>query len=431
MKMQRDVKKGLVTLTLILWCSLAFGVAAQAFSGTPTLSINIPTVKLTDIPVTEATGSNTVDIPWIAQYIAGLYRYSVGFAAMIGTVMIVIGGFQYLTGGGDASRVMAGKQRIADAVIGMLLVSGSYVILSTVNPDLVSLNSLQILLTKRRVMAQDQNTLNKTTLQTADAPVGTAPGTGGPSGSPGVMKENFASCPFPLTEEGSYSRQGPGYNDWKVTPGKDPRLTKDARRNAFIEKVKPFATGTTQEKLLKIAEAAMKCGVHFGSCGGTAGAIYALAGVGDPKCLNSDGECRNHEKAKIVVGIPSGAPLRKVLCSHKERCCKQYKACNIDNTGCVEDKSAAIQKVSADLANKHPGYPDSWANQLQPGDIIWVYNANADCGGQHSAMFMGWQGNYAQVIQGAWAHNAYGGRICVKKGCGASQQAITQIFRAP
>lgn len=72
------------------------------------------------------------------NYIAVLYRYMIGLAGTAAVVMIVYGGFLYLLGSA-MSDVGKGKQIIQDAIIGLLLVLGSYTILSTVSPNTLSL----------------------------------------------------------------------------------------------------------------------------------------------------------------------------------------------------------------------------------------------------------------------------------------------------
>ncbi len=72
------------------------------------------------------------------NYIAVLYRYVIGLAGTAAVVMIVYGGFLYLLGSAT-SDVGKGKQIIQDAIIGLLLVLGSYTILATVNPNTLSL----------------------------------------------------------------------------------------------------------------------------------------------------------------------------------------------------------------------------------------------------------------------------------------------------
>lgn len=74
----------------------------------------------------------------IAQYIALWYRYLIGISVIAAIVMVVWGGFLYLVGSTTGS-VKAGKEHIKDALIGLVLVFGAYLILNTFNPDLVVL----------------------------------------------------------------------------------------------------------------------------------------------------------------------------------------------------------------------------------------------------------------------------------------------------
>ncbi len=74
----------------------------------------------------------------LGNYIAVIYKYAIGLAATAAVIMIVYGGFRYLLGSA-MSEVGEGKQIIQDALIGLLLVLGSYMILSTVNPNTLSL----------------------------------------------------------------------------------------------------------------------------------------------------------------------------------------------------------------------------------------------------------------------------------------------------
>lgn len=120
----------------------------------PKLQIDIPTVQLSEIQVktdeqVKEGELRTVSVPWLAEYIGGIYKFGVGIAGALAAVMMMIGGFQYLTAGGDAARVSAAKKRISDALAGLLLSLGVYLILFTLNPDLVDLRSLEIQVIKR------------------------------------------------------------------------------------------------------------------------------------------------------------------------------------------------------------------------------------------------------------------------------------------
>ena len=111
----------------------------------PILSVPVPTVQLRTPQFLTIGDQKFIDIPWIADYIAGAYQYGVGIGAVIAVVMMMIGGFQYVMAGGDTSRVMKAKERISDAVLGLSILLGSFLILNTLSPDLVSLPAIRVL----------------------------------------------------------------------------------------------------------------------------------------------------------------------------------------------------------------------------------------------------------------------------------------------
>lgn len=105
----------------------------------PILSIPIPGVTFDD--ATLANGKVTV--PFLAQYIAGIFRFAIGAAALLASIMVVYGGFRYLLGStlGD---IKAGREVIQNAVIGLIVLLCSYVILRSINPAVVNLQPLQL-----------------------------------------------------------------------------------------------------------------------------------------------------------------------------------------------------------------------------------------------------------------------------------------------
>src|SRR3989344_3071396 len=60
-------------------------------------------------------------IGWIGQYIGALYRYGVGLAAILAVVMIMVGGFLWLTSGGNQNQISRAKEFIVSALTGLLL----------------------------------------------------------------------------------------------------------------------------------------------------------------------------------------------------------------------------------------------------------------------------------------------------------------------
>ncbi len=84
------------------------------------------------------------EITWIGDYISAIFSYGVGLAAVLAVIMIMVGGFLWLTSGGSPDRVGKAKEFISSALLGLVLALLSFVILYTVNPRLVALESIGV-----------------------------------------------------------------------------------------------------------------------------------------------------------------------------------------------------------------------------------------------------------------------------------------------
>ncbi len=91
------------------------------------MEILIPTVSFSS--ALQANGQLTVN--WIGEYIQGVYKYLLGFSVIVAIVMVMIGGLQYLMAAGTGN-VGSGKEKITNAVVGLVLLFGVYVILYAV-----------------------------------------------------------------------------------------------------------------------------------------------------------------------------------------------------------------------------------------------------------------------------------------------------------
>ncbi len=85
-----------------------------------------------------------IEVGWLGQYINAIFRYGVGLAAILTVVMIMVGGFIWLTSGGSPDKVGRAKEYITSSIVGLLLALFSYVILYTINPRLVANEPLVI-----------------------------------------------------------------------------------------------------------------------------------------------------------------------------------------------------------------------------------------------------------------------------------------------
>lgn len=92
-------------------------------------------------------GAQPVDETLLGRYISNFYVFFAGVAGILATVMMMWGGFHYITAAGNPQRMNEGKDIISNAVIGLVLVLISYLLLNAINPRLIQLRvpSLQFI----------------------------------------------------------------------------------------------------------------------------------------------------------------------------------------------------------------------------------------------------------------------------------------------
>ncbi len=118
----------------------------------PQPRIHIPGLSFSDLDIskllTQEGGSTWLNLPFIGEYIAAIYKYSVIVVSIIGVFGLMIGGIMWMMSGGTAD----GKQRaikyIKNSIIGIVLTVTSYALLFLINPNLVNFQSLKILYVK-------------------------------------------------------------------------------------------------------------------------------------------------------------------------------------------------------------------------------------------------------------------------------------------
>lgn len=105
----------------------------------PKLNVAIPGLVFSDQAYVEG---NQVYIPFLAQYIVAFFKYILGAALVATAIMLVWGGMLYLYGS-TGLQVSDAKKKIIDAVIGLIIILGSYAILANLNPNLTSLGTIK------------------------------------------------------------------------------------------------------------------------------------------------------------------------------------------------------------------------------------------------------------------------------------------------
>ena len=96
--------------------------------------INLPVEELSSI-----AGAEIEKGSGLGTYISAIFRWIAGALSMLAVLFIMIGGLMWLTAAGSSQRVAQAKKLIFDSLGGLAIVLGSYLLLSTLNKDLVEL----------------------------------------------------------------------------------------------------------------------------------------------------------------------------------------------------------------------------------------------------------------------------------------------------
>lgn len=452
-----------IGLTALAACLLSAGPAFA--QDVPKLEIPIPGLEFSPI----IRGNEEITIPWLAEYIGGVYTFLISIVGLVAAVVMIVGGFQYVTSAGDKGKIGAAKKRMADAFIGMLLVFGSYTLLYAINPELTSFEGLKVLNVKTDFWHDNFDaTLGETEEVTTDESEDATFTSGG-----GGEYEPLAACPFTLTgAKGSKEAKLEFYSH--------------VRSSGII------TAASKRGKVLQVAAVADACDVNLGSCGATAGAINALAGVGDTSCLADASSCNDDSKGPEMFAISgrqrreiygrncalwsetkmvNGNCLRKGKNKRGKTVCLEYEKITLAEQTrrtlvsvwkkYTPNPSAKADEVKAKCFHKNgeamaeirrylleeatagrlpKDWPDAWAKKLQPGDRLVVYNGNNDLVGAHALIFVGWATDKGaaegtmNVIQGGnggkgdQKNVTRPGPICVTKNCRKKNGVFTPLI---
>ncbi len=118
---------------------VAHATTSSVKTQTPILNVDIPGLKLSEISIK----GNVMSVNYLSDYISAIYDYLLDAAVIVAIVMIMIAGLQYALAGGHGETSKA-KKRIKDAITGLVLLASVYLLLWTVNPELVRLGPVEV-----------------------------------------------------------------------------------------------------------------------------------------------------------------------------------------------------------------------------------------------------------------------------------------------
>lgn len=124
------ILKNIFSKKIILFAGLVLGFLLYSNSALAQAAYN----SLVKIP---GIGSN----PGVTGYLGGLYAFLISVVGVVAMGAIVIGGARYLTSVGNPSAIEDAKHTIWSAIYGLILALVSWVLIGTINPDILVLKN--------------------------------------------------------------------------------------------------------------------------------------------------------------------------------------------------------------------------------------------------------------------------------------------------
>ncbi len=145
--MRRFIKKKNILFLLILIG--IFGISFSAFA-----------LEL-DWPVSPG-GAWLNDNSTLTDLIAYIYEWAMTIGGIATFIALISAGFQYLTSAGNVTKMSDAKQQITSAITGLVLLLSTFLILSTINPELTTLEIPEISLSGASFDALDPENVSLT-----------------------------------------------------------------------------------------------------------------------------------------------------------------------------------------------------------------------------------------------------------------------------
>ncbi|MCX6760155.1 MAG: pilin, partial [Candidatus Nealsonbacteria bacterium] len=124
-------------LLLIFACPLiSMAQSSSSAIPAPQLEIDYPSLEpFATNPPTTPIGPNV-----LPNYIVYVFGFIIVVSAITAVVMIAIGGVEYIYSAGSPEKMKSGVSKITSSVLGLIILGCSFLILKTINPNLVKID---------------------------------------------------------------------------------------------------------------------------------------------------------------------------------------------------------------------------------------------------------------------------------------------------
>lgn len=119
--------------------TLAANPPIRSESVVPDFKFQVPIGELTDVSSQELKEGRGIQ-----KFIGAAYPWILGFAMLLAVLVLTFAGLMWMTAHGSSEQVKKAQGIIRNALIGLALAIGSYVLLNAINPALLSIPSLKL-----------------------------------------------------------------------------------------------------------------------------------------------------------------------------------------------------------------------------------------------------------------------------------------------
>ena len=127
-------QKQLVSLAASIGLAASIVLPAAVFAAAPALNAN--NLGLTQVSNTIAGGSAINKDP--RTIAASLINVALGFLGIIAVVIVLIGGFKYMTAGGEEEKTTEAKKLIVSGIIGLAIILSAWAVTGFVVNSLIN-----------------------------------------------------------------------------------------------------------------------------------------------------------------------------------------------------------------------------------------------------------------------------------------------------
>lgn len=137
--MKKKKVLNLIKLSLISFIALSFinVLPAQALPDIDDPIVFRPQIGLPGLVDKGKELPLSSDTRPLANMIKGFYNYGLSIAGILAAIVLMAGGVIWLTSGGSSEKVSQAKGLIGGSITGLLLLMGAWLMLRTINPNLV------------------------------------------------------------------------------------------------------------------------------------------------------------------------------------------------------------------------------------------------------------------------------------------------------